>query len=190
MEDPTENRDIVADVNSSEQSEKEWHTAYIALGSNMGDRMGYLRQAVKLIDKSNGCRISSISPIYETEPFGNRDQGRFLNGAAEIRTLLSPGELMDTLLVIESELKRERKVHWGPRTIDLDILFYDEIVSYDPHVIIPHPGIQERLFVLRPLCDIAPDYIHPLLKERCNKLVERLEDRHDEPRRLDEGIVL
>ncbi|MBB6479502.1 2-amino-4-hydroxy-6-hydroxymethyldihydropteridine diphosphokinase [Spirochaeta isovalerica] len=170
--------------------EKEWHTAYIALGSNMGDRMDHLSRALKLMDASEGCRVSRVSSIYETEPYGNTDQDRFLNGAAEVRTVLSPGALMNRLLEIEAELKRERTVHWGPRTIDLDILFYDDIVSSDPHVIIPHPGIQDRLFVLRPLCDIAPRYIHPLLKKQCDRIAESLKGEQEEPRRLEEGIDL
>ncbi|MBN2656743.1 MAG: 2-amino-4-hydroxy-6-hydroxymethyldihydropteridine diphosphokinase [Spirochaetales bacterium] len=167
-----------------------WHRAYIALGSNMGDRMDHLRRALKLINSSGDCRVTALSSIYETEPYGNRDQDRFLNGAAEVQTLLGPGAFMDRLLEIEVELKRERIVHWGPRTIDLDILFYDEIVSSDPHIIIPHPGLQDRLFVLRPLCDIAPGYIHPLLKERCDSLAGNLEEKQEEPHRLEEGINL
>jgi len=154
----------------------------------MGDRKEHLRRALKLLDSSQFCRVEKISPIYETEPYGNVEQDRFLNGAAKIETLLSPGQLMDTLLRIEGELKRERTIHWGPRTIDLDIIFYDDIISSDPHIILPHPGVHERLFVLKPLCDIAPLILHPVLKESCCRLALSLEGKQEEPTLYEEAI--
>jgi len=150
--------------------------------------MEHLRRALKLIDSSQYCRVEKISPIYETEPYGNVEQDRFLNGAAEIQTLLTPPKLMDALLKIEGELKRERTIHWGPRTIDLDIIFYDDIISSDPHIILPHPGVHERLFVLKPLCDIAPALLHPLRKESCCGLARALEGKQEEPRLYKEAI--
>lgn len=148
------------------QIERSWHTAYIALGSNIGDKEKNLNQALNLINESPLCNASKISNFYKTAPVGYLDQDDFLNGAAEIKTLMPPSELMDFLLEIEKKLKRERKIHWGPRTIDLDIILYDDIVTHDEHIIIPHPRMHERLFVLEPLCDIAPYKVHPLLNKR------------------------
>jgi len=148
------------------QIERSWHTAYIALGSNLGDKKKNLNEALNLINECPLCNVVKTSNYYTTKPVGYLDQDDFLNGAAEIKTLIEPSELMDFLLKIEKELKRERKIHWGPRTIDLDIILYDNIVTEDEHIIIPHPRMQERLFVLEPLCDIAPYKIHPLLNKR------------------------
>lgn len=156
------------------QIERCWHTAYIALGSNLGDKEKNLNEALNLINESPLCNVTKISNFYTTEPVGYLDQDNFLNGAAEIKTLMTPSELMDFLLEIEKELKRERKIHWGPRTIDLDILLYDDIVTDDEHIIIPHPRMHERLFVLEPLCDIAPYKVHPLLNERISQLKNNL----------------
>ncbi|MCD2346658.1 2-amino-4-hydroxy-6-hydroxymethyldihydropteridine diphosphokinase [Clostridium guangxiense] len=148
------------------QIERSWHTVYIALGSNLGDKNKNLNEALNLIDENHLCHINRASNFYETTPVGYLDQDDFLNGAAEIKTLMSPLELMNFLLEVEKKLKRERKIHWGPRTIDLDILLYDDIVTEDEHIIIPHPRMHERLFVLDPLCDIAPYKVHPLLNKR------------------------
>lgn len=157
------------------QIERSWHTAYIALGSNLYDKEKNLNEALNLINKSPLCNVSKISNYYTTAPVGYLDQDDFLNGAAKINTLMTPSELMDFLLEIEKELKRERTIHWGPRTIDLDIILYDDIVTEDEHIIIPHPRMQQRLFVLEPLCDIAPYKVHPLLNERISKLKNNLE---------------
>ncbi|MFL0250584.1 2-amino-4-hydroxy-6-hydroxymethyldihydropteridine diphosphokinase [Clostridium neuense] len=148
------------------QIERSWHTVYIALGSNLGDKKKNLNDALNLIDKNQLCHINKVSNFYETAPVGYLDQDDFINGAAEIETLMSPLKLMDFLLEVEKKLKRERKIHWGPRTIDLDILLYDSIVTEDEHILVPHPRMHERLFVLEPLCDIAPYKMHPLLNER------------------------
>lgn len=150
----------------SVQIERSWHTAYIAIGSNLGNKERNLNEALNLINENPLCHVNKVSNFYKTAPVGYLDQDDFLNGAAEIKTLMAPSELMNFLLEIEKELKRERKIHWGPRTIDLDIILYDDIVTEDEHIIIPHPRMQERLFVLEPLCDIAPYKIHPLLNKR------------------------
>lgn len=155
--------------------EMKYHKAYLGIGSNLGDRMENLRSSLRLIDETNHSKVVRTSPVYETEPYGDVEQDNFLNAVVEIETQLSPGQLMDTLLSIEAELKRERIIHWGPRTIDLDILFYDDLVSSDPHITLPHPGVHERLFVLVPLCDIASDLRHPVLGESCSELVRKIE---------------
>ncbi len=157
---------------ASVKLERSWHTAYVAVGSNMGDKHKNIRDAIGIIDESPDCRVVKVSSMYETKPVGFVEQEDFLNGAFEVKTLLTPHELMDKLLETEKVLKRERVIRWGPRTIDLDIIFYDDLISYDDKVILPHPRMEERLFVLKPLCDIAPYFIHPVLKKRIVDIYE------------------
>ncbi|MGE5628101.1 MAG: 2-amino-4-hydroxy-6-hydroxymethyldihydropteridine diphosphokinase [Solirubrobacterales bacterium] len=152
-----------------------WHNAFIALGSNLGDKNSNINRAIECIKESVDCKLVSVSELYETEPVGYLDQDTFLNGALEIETLLSPEELIERLMEIEASLKRERIIKWGPRTIDLDILFYDNIISYNEKVILPHPRLQERAFVLKPMCDIAPYFIHPVLKKSMIELLNNLD---------------
>lgn len=152
-----------------------YHKVYIALGSNLGDKNENLNSALKLIDENKLCTVTRVSSFYETKPVGYTEQDNFLNAAAEIKTLMTPLEFMDFLLSIENQLKRERKIHWGPRTIDLDILLYDELISEDEHAVIPHPRMEKRLFVITPLCDIAPYKLHPILKKRFIDIKNELE---------------
>jgi dihydroneopterin aldolase/2-amino-4-hydroxy-6-hydroxymethyldihydropteridine pyrophosphokinase len=154
--------------------ERGWHRAYIALGSNIGDKRANLDHALKLIGENKYCRVIKVSSYYETAPVGYLNQDDFVNAAAEVKTMLQPGELMDFLLSVEQQLKRERIIKWGPRTIDLDILLYDALISDDEHHIIPHPRMEERLFVLEPLSEIAPNVVHPVLGQRIYKLKEQL----------------
>lgn len=146
--------------------ERSWHTVYVGMGSNMGNKEKNLKDAIKLIDDSNESKVIKTSKFYVTAPVGYVDQDDFLNCAIEVETILSPQEFMNVLLKFEKDLKRERLIHWGPRTIDLDILLYDDIVTSHESYVIPHPRMTERLFVLEPLCDIAPYVIHPLLNKR------------------------
>lgn len=155
--------------------EREWHTAYIALGSNLGNKQENLQLAIDKINKSEKNKVTKISHFYETEPVGYIDQDKFLNGAIEIKTLYTPKELIEYLLDIEGQLKRVRTIPLGPRTIDLDVLLYDNIITSFEEIIIPHPRMHERVFVLRPLKDIAPYVIHPILHERIGQLLNRLE---------------
>ncbi|MFL0198664.1 2-amino-4-hydroxy-6-hydroxymethyldihydropteridine diphosphokinase [Clostridium sp. WILCCON 0269] len=152
-----------------------WHRAYIAVGSNMGDREQNIKNAICEIDCSSHNKVTKISKLYETKPVGYIEQADFLNGAVEIKTLMEPKKLMRFLLEVEKALKRERTVKWGPRTIDLDIILYDNIVTCEEEIIIPHPRMQERLFVLKPLSDIAPYIIHPILNARIMDLTRELE---------------
>jgi dihydroneopterin aldolase/2-amino-4-hydroxy-6-hydroxymethyldihydropteridine diphosphokinase len=149
--------------------ERSWHTAYLGLGSNMGDKEANLNDALKLLN-STTTKVLKASSFYGTKPVGYEDQEDFINCAAKIRTLLTPEELMIFLLDIEKELKRERIIRWGPRTIDLDILLYDDIVTSSEEVTIPHPRMHERLFVLKPLSDIGPCVVHPLINKRIIEL--------------------
>lgn len=151
---------------------RERHTAYIALGSNMGKREENFENAMKKIEEVRGIKISKISSFIVTEPWGNEEQEEFLNGAIEVKTYLTPRELMSELLRIENELGRVREIKWGPRIIDLDIVLYDDIVSNDEFVILPHPLMHLRDFVLKPLNEIAPYALHPLKNKRIFELIE------------------
>jgi len=146
--------------------ERQWHKAYIAIGSNLGDKEKNIKEALEIISNSKHTKINKIAKYYNTEPVGYTDQGEFLNTAIEIKTLLNPKNLMKFLLEVEKSLKRERIIKWGPRTLDLDVIFYDDLISSDEEIIIPHPRMEERLFVLNPLCDIAPYKLHPILNKR------------------------
>jgi len=128
--------------------------AYIALGSNLGDRAETLRQALKKLNDQPGIRILRVSSVYETEPFGNVEQEAFLNMAIAIETSLSPEELLHTALAVERELGRVRTIRWGPRTIDIDLLLYGKSRISQEDLVIPHPGISQRAFVLVPLRDV------------------------------------
>ncbi|KYD05599.1 2-amino-4-hydroxy-6-hydroxymethyldihydropteridine diphosphokinase [Bacillus atrophaeus] len=131
------------------------NTAYIALGSNIGDRESYLRQAVVLLHQHEAVTVTKVSSIYETDPVGYEAQDEFLNMAAEIKTSLTPFELLDLTQSIESELGRKRDIRWGPRTADLDILLYNRENIETEQLIVPHPRMYERLFVLAPLKEIC-----------------------------------
>ena len=160
--------------------ERQWHTAYISIGSNIGERETIIKDAISTLDSFEEIRVSAVSDIIETKPYGVTDQPDFLNGCLEIRTLLRPGELLAELLLIEASFGRERKEHWGPRTLDLDILFYDSqcILSHD--LVVPHPDMQNRMFVLKPLSQIAPYFIHPVTGEPICRLLEKLESREQQ----------
>lgn len=139
-----------------------WHTAYIALGSNLGDREAYLREAIAKLGEIPGCRVEAASGMIETEPYGGVEQGPFLNGCLKMGTLLTPEELLDEMHRIEAEAGRERLVHWGPRTLDLDMVFYDSLVTEEEHLRLPHPDLANRAFVLGPLAELCPGKRHPV----------------------------
>ena len=140
-----------------------WHKAYIALGSNMGDKKAYLDEAVEKLDNHPLCNVIKVADYIQTEPYGGVEQDEFLNSALELRTLLYPEELLELLNQIEAEAGRERTIHWGPRTLDLDILFYDDCVIDTPSLTIPHIDMQNRDFVLIPMAQLAPYFRHPIL---------------------------
>ena len=133
--------------------------AFLSLGSNMGDRLEYLSKAIDKIAEIQGCNILNKSRVYETEPWGYENQEAFLNLCISVETYLSPYELLESLQTIELELDRVRKIHWGPRTIDIDILLFDDIICEDDKLTIPHPRMSERAFVLIPLYDIEKNLI-------------------------------
>ncbi len=160
----------------SVEIERSWHTAYIALGSNMGDKRAYLELGVEGLRRTKGCQISAVSDYLATEPYGVTDQDEFLNGAMKIRTLLTPFELLKRLHEIEQEAGRERIIRWGPRTLDLDILLYDDLILDDEELHIPHIEMYKRDFVLKPLCQIAPYVRHPIYNRTVQELLEALEE--------------
>ena len=152
-----------------------WHKAYLGMGSNMGDKKAYLDGAIEALNKEQGCQVEKVSQYLVTEPYGGVEQDDFLNACAQIKTLLSPGELLDVLHEIEKEAHRERIVRWGPRTLDLDILLYDDVVMETDDLIIPHIEMELRDFVLKPLSEIAPNLRHPVLKKTVIQLLKELQ---------------
>lgn len=141
---------------------REWHTAYLGIGSNMGDKEKNLITAIDLLEADELCRVSKVSQFIITAPVGGVKQDDFLNGALELKTLKTPEELLQLIGNIETKLKRERLIHWGPRTIDIDILYYDNQVINTESLTIPHPEIKNREFILIPMCEIAPNLCHPI----------------------------
>jgi len=131
-------------------------TAFVGIGSNLGDREDNLRLAVELLSAEDGVVVTAVSEIRETEPVGPVEQGPFLNGAVRIETDLGPRELLERLLAVEQRLGRVREERWGPRTIDLDLLLYGDEILDEPGLTVPHPRLHERRFALEPLVDLAP----------------------------------
>ena len=131
--------------------------AYLSLGSNVGDRLAYLTQATKLLDEHSDITVVKISSVYETAAWGFEDQDDFYNIALEIETNLSPKCLLEVCQAIEDKLERTREIHWGPRTLDIDILLYEGIELEDERLTIPHKYLLERPFITIPLAEIAPD---------------------------------
>lgn len=148
---------------------------FIALGSNMGDRELNLLRAVAEIGRIAGVRITALSGFYDTDPVGPVRQENFLNAVAKLETSLSPRSLLDELQRIETGVfRRTREVVWGPRPMDLDILFFGGRVVEEEGLVIPHPRLHERRFVLQPLAEIAPDFVHPVIRKRVDVLLDAL----------------
>jgi 2-amino-4-hydroxy-6-hydroxymethyldihydropteridine diphosphokinase len=151
--------------------------AYLSLGSNLGDRLRFLKEAISKIEESDNITINRISSVYETQPVGYKNQGWFLNLVIEIETSLVPQDLLQHILTVEDQMGRKREVKWGPRNIDIDILLYDNQVIQSNHLTVPHPRMPERRFVLLPLAEIAPKLLHPQLIKSIEELLEGCEDK-------------
>lgn len=149
---------------------------YLLLGSNLGDRNALLKKAVEEIGKYIG-EVFIKSSLYETEAWGREDQPGFLNMALGVKTIFDPMQVLEKVLAIELDLGRVRHEKWGSRLIDIDIIFFGEqIVDMGEQLQIPHPYMQDRKFVLEPMAEIAPDYIHPVFQLSVSEILERLSD--------------
>ncbi len=145
-------------------------TAYIGLGSNIGDREYQLNRALELLKSAEKVEVTTVSSFYITAPVGYEQQPDFLNAVVEIMTTLSADDLLELCSKIEKELKRERIIRWGPRTIDLDILLFGNSVINEKDLVIPHPRMHERKFVMEPLNEIAPFVMHPVFNKSISEL--------------------
>lgn len=147
----------------------------IGLGSNIGDKERNIHQGIERISQSG--RLENISALYQTQPWGNADQDFFINAVVTMHTLLSPWELLEELKVIEQHIGKEKKVHWGPRKIDLDILYFGQKIIFEKSLIIPHPFLHLRNFVLVPMRDVAAVFLHPVFKKTTTELLSVCPDK-------------
>ena len=152
------------------------HSVYIGFGSNIGDRLARIQNAIRALSETEGITLQKISSVYQTEPVGYETQAQFLNGVAAIQTDLPPLSLLHILKDIETAVGRRQRIRWGPREIDLDILIYGDLCLQTEKLIIPHPEMHRRRFVLAPLAEIAPNLVHPVFQETVQSLLEHLED--------------
>jgi dihydroneopterin aldolase/2-amino-4-hydroxy-6-hydroxymethyldihydropteridine diphosphokinase len=160
---------------------RRWHEVYLSIGSNMGDKEKNLENALDFLRNDPKIRVVQVSEFLVTKPYGYTEQDDFLNGAVRIDTLYTPEELLGIIHEAEADGGRERKIRWGPRTIDLDILFYDDEIISEPDLVIPHREIQKREFVLKPLSLIAAWKEHPVFHKSVMELLEMLEAEGESP---------
>lgn len=158
---------------------RSWTKVYVGVGSNIGNRRKYIDDAFAGIRNDVHCRKAYMSSIIETDPYGYTDQSKFLNGVIAFETLYSPTELLGFLHQLENEGERTRTIHWGPRTIDLDLLFYGDEIIQTEELIVPHKEIHLREFVLEPLKEIAPFLIHPVYGKTITQMYEELKQREE-----------
>lgn len=156
--------------------ERGWHKAYLSLGSNMSDREKSIREALYYMENNEAVRIIKESKIIETEPYGMTQQDKFLNMAIEVDTLMDPMELLTYCKNLERMAGRIKTEHWGPRPLDIDIIFYDDIIMDTEKLTIPHPDMHNRQFVLDPLMEIAPYVRHPGIHKTVKELQEGLNE--------------
>ncbi|MBQ8822200.1 MAG: 2-amino-4-hydroxy-6-hydroxymethyldihydropteridine diphosphokinase [Lachnospiraceae bacterium] len=147
-----------------------WHTVYVAMGSNMGEKDKYIQLGLEELRALPDTRVEAVSDIIVTKPYGGVEQDDFLNGVVRIKTLYTPEELLVKLHEIEEKAERKRTLRWGPRTLDLDIVFYDKLIYESETLIIPHVDMENRDFVLKPMCQIAPNLRHPILGKTMEQL--------------------
>lgn len=148
---------------------------YLSLGSNLGARISIISETLERLLSLPESKVIGLSEFYETPAWGKEDQPDFINLCCELETALSAQDLLTYCQQIEQDLGRERKEKWGPRTIDIDILFFGQEVVNEENLVVPHPYIQERAFVLQPLSDIAPDFVHPVLNQSIKDLLAKVD---------------
>jgi len=157
--------------------ERERHIVFLGLGSNLGKREENIADVVEMLDDRSDINVLMCSELYETKPYGYKDQPDFINACAKIETFLEPEQLLAVINMIENSCGRVRDVHWGPRTIDIDILFYDDRIIDTEDLHIPHIDLQNRLFVLQPLSEIGAYLRHPYLGKTVSQLLDELEKK-------------
>lgn len=151
------------------------NSVFLLLGSNMGERSSFLQQAVTGIKQKVG-EVIKASAVYETQAWGKTNEADYLNQVLLVQTILQPQALLNSVLQIELNLGRKREEKWGARTIDIDILFYNDAIVNEPGLLIPHPELQNRRFTLEPLAEIAPHFMHPVLQKSMQQLKNDLQD--------------
>ena len=159
--------------------ERGWHRVYVGVGSNMGERQAWIDMAAEALRSDGNNRNFRSAQVIETEPYGYLEQDKFLNTVFTFESLYEPEELLLRMQEIEKEAHRERNIHWGPRTLDLDLLLYDNRITESPVLTIPHPEMTKRLFVLIPLCELNPHGVHPLYRKRFAEYKEALEQQEN-----------
>ncbi len=152
--------------------------AYLGLGSNVGDRYLNLRSAIKLLNSSFDCQIEEVSSVYETKPFGITDQENFFNAVVKIKTVLDHFGLFAKVKEIEKIIGRKVRRTWGPREIDIDILFFNDLIFSNEIITLPHKGVINRDFVIVPLIEIEPDFIHPVFNKKLKEYLEYLDEKY------------
>lgn len=162
--------------NVSVNLQRGWHTVYLAVGSNMGDSRKLILEAVEKLSQKEEIRQVQASELIITKPYGPVEQDDFVNGCIKLQTLLNPEELLMFLHELEAQADRRREVHWGPRTLDLDIIFYDKLVYESDDLIIPHVDMHNRQFVLEPLMQLCPNYRHPILGQTVEQMYTKLQN--------------
>jgi dihydroneopterin aldolase/2-amino-4-hydroxy-6-hydroxymethyldihydropteridine diphosphokinase len=161
--------------NVSVTMNRKWHKAYLSFGSNMGDSRGLIAEAIDKLKAHRLIRKVRSSELIITKPYGPVEQNDFVNGALELETILDQEELLELLHEIEAEADRERVLRWGPRTLDLDIVFFDKLIYDSEDLVIPHIDMQNRDFVLKPLMELCPNYRHPILQKTVKQLWNELQ---------------
>ncbi len=162
----------------SVQLTRGWHKVYVAFGSNLGDKKTYINNAIQDLKENLYFRNIEVSDFFSSVPYGGVKQDDFLNGMIAMDTMLEPYELLDVLHDLETKANRVREQHWGPRTLDLDIIFYDDLIMDDKELQIPHKDMANRDFVLRPLAQLAGYKRHPVLNKTVDELVKALNERY------------
>lgn len=152
-----------------------WKKSYLGIGSNMGDKRQYMEEALLKLEKNEKIRNVRASSFIVTQPYGGVEQDEFLNGAVELETLYTPWELLRFLQSVEKEAGRVRDIHWGPRTLDLDILFYEDFICDSNELTVPHPDMKNRDFVLKPLNELCPYGMHPIFHKSIGQMLEELQ---------------